>query len=56
MIGECDTEPLRNSFSQRDDPPRCGNCEQMERRINEIQEQLDEMEARENARQQHEYL
>ncbi len=33
---------LRNQAAQRDDPPRCGNCEQMARRIKHLEEQFEE--------------
>ncbi len=34
-------QAIRNQAAQRDDPPRCGNCDQMERRIKEREEQLE---------------
>jgi len=36
---------LKNHAAQRDDPPRCANCERMERRIKELEGQLEEMKA-----------
>lgn len=39
----CEPLELRNQARYRDDPPRCGNCEQMELRIKAIEDQLEEL-------------